>query len=475
MIRARSILLLWSLSIASCTALPPPQEWFGSGDGGAPASYQPPLPPPAEKIRRLSWEEALRLARERNPTVEAALKRMERAEALLQESGAASYPALSGRLGYVRFIEAADFRGRSGTDVSGSSTRTRFFTGRGSDIYTGGIDATVSLFDGGKDFYSQKAAGHELEARKQDYEQALNDLSLRVTEAFLSLLLARGQIDIAAEALRFSRQEEEKARERAAAGEGPKVDELRFSARAAEDQLALNAARAARRTLLAVLGELIGAEIAEDAPIAGPEKGLELPPESRLELALRQRPELKSLSARIKSSESRLSLEKAAWWPSLSAFGSYGVISLDDLKLNHDQDEFLAGGNAALNFFAGGATLARQRAAQKEIEELKSQERQLVQAIDREIREAEIDLEAARENIAVSERSVQLAEEVLARVAAQYRAGDALVIDVTAAELQRTVARLAFLRNQIELLRSQARLRHAAGLPVLEPEAKART
>ncbi|MBI4586685.1 MAG: TolC family protein [Planctomycetes bacterium] len=472
---SRSMLLLGMFFMLSCTALPPPQEWFGEEGGGAAASYRSPPPPPVEKIRRLSWEEALRLARERNPTVEAALKRMERAEALLREAGAASYPALAGRLGYVRFIEAADFRGRSGTDVSGSSTRTRFFTGRGSDIYSGGLDATYPLFDGGRDYYSQRAAGHELEARKQDYEQALNDLSLRVTEAFLSLLLAGGQIDIATEALRFSRQEEEKARERAAAGEGSKVDELRFAARVSEDQLALNAARAARRSLLAALGELIGAEIDEEAPIAGPEKGLELPPASRLELALRQRPELKSLNARIKSSENRLSLEKAAWWPSLSAFGSYGAISLDDLKLNHDKDEFLAGGNATLNLFTGGATLARQRAAQKEIEELKSQERELVQKIDREIRQAEIDLEAARENVAVSERSVQLAEEVLARVTAQYRAGDALVLDVTAAELQRTAARLAYLRNQIEQLRSQARLRHAVGLPVLEPEARAGT
>ena len=93
---------------------------------------------------------------------------------------------------------------------------------------------------------------------------------------------------------------------------------------------------------------------------------------------------------------------------------------------------------------------------------------QLSLQITREVRQIEIDLAVARENVEVSQETLDLANETLERVTAQYRAGDATVLDVTEAELGRTRANLAWVTSRVNLLRAQARLRAACGLSVFE-------
>ena len=79
----------------------------------------------------------------------------------------------------------------------------------------------------------------------------------------------------------------------------------------------------------------------------------------------------------------------------------------------------------------------------------------------------ELELEVAMKNVEVSRETVELAEEVLTRVTARYREGEAQVLDVTEAELQRTRAQLAFLRSRVNSVLSQARLRRAIGIGLL--------
>ena len=107
------------LAVWSCTAFPPAHELFDP----LPSPEPVPLPPPpAKPVSRLSWPEALLLARERNPRIDEAKRRVARAESLLAEARAEAYPVVDGRVGYVRFIEAASFRGRTDSDAGSSET-----------------------------------------------------------------------------------------------------------------------------------------------------------------------------------------------------------------------------------------------------------------------------------------------------------------------------------------------------------------
>src|SRR5690606_36047572 len=123
------------------------------------------------------------------------------------ESASLVYPRIDTRASWVRFIEAATFRGRTGSDVSGESTRTRFFTQGGSDIYTAGVDVSYPLFDGGDAYYARRSSEAALEAEQHDREQVLRDLELEVSTAFLNATLAEGAITIARDALRFRSEE----------------------------------------------------------------------------------------------------------------------------------------------------------------------------------------------------------------------------------------------------------------------------
>ena len=67
------------LAITGCVALKPPQRWLDSGEKEK-NTVQPVIVRRAEKVTRLTWEDALRKAGERNPTVAAAAQRIAIAE-----------------------------------------------------------------------------------------------------------------------------------------------------------------------------------------------------------------------------------------------------------------------------------------------------------------------------------------------------------------------------------------------------------
>ena len=89
-----------------------------------------------------------------------------------------------------------------------------------------------------------------------------------------------------------------------------------------------------------------------------------------------------------------------------------------------------------------------------------------------ENKDGEISLEVAKENVEVSRRTAELSGEVLERITAQYSAGEAEVLDVTAAEVQRTRAELNFLSSRVQHYLAQARLRRALGLGLREPDGR---
>lgn len=458
------------LALSACTALPPPRDWIAPASSGerTDTSEVEPGEEPVDSPReappaRLTWDGALELARQNSPGISVALARIARADARLDEARARAYPRLDARASWVRFIEAASFRGRTGSDVSGDSTRTRFFTGRGSDIYSTGVDFTYPLFDGGVVYRDRQAQEEEVEASRHDSRDVLAELELRVSSAYLDVLLANGEIEIAEESLNFTREQERLARAREEAGEGLQVDRLRFAARASEEQLALNRARASLRVRIAVLAELTGVPLDETVEFARPTKDFVFPSGDLLETALATRPELLALRARTRSAGHRVESEVASRWPSLDLFASYGFLGLDDTGIDTGKDEFQVGAAVSLNLFEGGASVARRKALEEEAEELRGQERELTLAIEREVLAAQFDLELARENVRVSQETLRLSREVLERVAAQYRVGEARVVDVTEVELQRTRARLASLRSEVHLLLAGARLHRATG------------
>jgi outer membrane protein TolC len=188
-------------------------------------------------------------------------------------------------------------------------------------------------------------------------------------------------------------------------------------------------------------------------------------------LAVENRADFRAIQARVEEAGSHLAREEASWWPALNVFGSYGFISLDDLELSNAEDEFQFGGGLSMNIFEGGAAVARRDARHQELVELRSRQQELLLTIEREVRQFELELDVSVKNVEVSRETVALAEEVLTRVSARYQEGEAQVLDVTEAELQRTRAQLTFLLSRVNSVLSQARLRRALGLGLLrEPQ-----
>jgi len=462
----------FACTLTACTSYAPPQEWSRDDGGGdvydSTISYNYVMEQAAleagatQPLEMLTWEEAIRVAREQSPTVAAAAAHILRAESRLREASAGVYPSVDVRAGYVHYIEAASFRGA----INPGGSLAQQFVGAGSGIYSSGVDLSYRVFDGGSTYYGTEAASAALDASRSDHATALDELELRVSTAFLNALLAERAIEIAEEALQFTEEQVQRALVREEAGEALRVDRLRFATRASEQKLAHNRAQAALRVRLAVLKELLGTSLADNVQLVRPATELDVPDGDLVAVGLQHRPEAQALHARIRETQSRMSEVGARYWPSLDLFASYGFLSIDEPGFGSDDTEATVGGALSWNVYEGGATSARESSFRHQLLVLRNHQRELALVIEREVREAEVNLAVARDNVGVSQQGVALAEEVLEQISAQYLEGESQVLDVTEAELQYTRGQLALLQSKVQVLLSQARLRRAAGMDI---------
>ena len=108
--------------------------------------------------------------------------------------------------------------------------------------------------------------------------------------------------------------------------------------------------------------------VADDVELVRPEKLLDFIEGDLTAMALENRADVRAMRAQVEEAGLRLRREESSWWPEVNVFGSYGFISLDDLELGTDKDEFQIGAALSMNLFEGGATSARINARKHQLD-----------------------------------------------------------------------------------------------------------
>lgn len=166
------------------------------------------------------------------------------------------------------------------------------------------------------------------EADKQQTEKIKNDISLNVAVAYLQILLAREQANIALAQVELSRSQLDNTRKRVDAGSLPELNAAELEAQLARDSSSLITAKANSVQFLLQMKSLLNLDAGIEFDIATPPVNMipvdpiaELLPESVYASAIKFLPQQKINELRILAAKKNVDVAKAGLYPSFTAFG----------------------------------------------------------------------------------------------------------------------------------------------------------
>jgi outer membrane protein TolC len=211
-----------------------------------PALAQTPAPVSGPTPVAMTFDEAVRLALERNPSVERAMTNIARADALLGQARAVTRPSFTGDIQNVTLNEGVAFE--EGTVVPQNQ-------------FTLGVRASLPISMAR--FARVKQAGDQLEIAGQSATEVRRQVAFGAAEAYLAIIAARRQVDLDQRALETAQAHLDYATRRLEGGAGSRLN----VARAAQEAASIEARLEAVRLVVRRAQEALGVLVAEAGPV----------------------------------------------------------------------------------------------------------------------------------------------------------------------------------------------------------------
>jgi outer membrane protein len=407
----------------------------------------------AQMPRVLSLDEALRIARERQPQLRDARAAVEVAEARAEQSRAPLLPQVGALLSYQHSV-----RPNSAAAASGATTA------RTPNFYNAAITLNQLIFDFGQNTGRYDASKLLASAQQNAERTVALQIDNNVRAAFFQARATRALAGVAREAVDNFGKHLDQTQGFVEAGTRPEIDlaQARADLANARSQLidAQNNYLIAKAQLTQAMG-VVGAgdfDIADESLPPLPDEDAAL--ETLAQQALANRPELASLEDQVRAQAQTVRAIKGAYGPTISANAgaTEGGANVDDLTWNAT-----VGLTLTWQLFQGGETKAQVHEAEAVAAQISAQlDLQRLQVhIDVEqallaIRAAKAVLEAQRETVVNARDRLRLAE-------GRYETGVGSAIELGDAQVALTTAEAQTVQADDRLSTARAQLLRALG------------
>jgi outer membrane protein len=421
----------------------------------------------APTSHNLTLAEAVRLALEKNPTVQAADAYAESVHEGIAETRAARLPRVDFSEGFTR--------GNNPVYVFGGLLTQRQFTADNFalgflntppplDIFRTQFSAVLPLYDAGQTGRRIKDARLSAQGATEIHQRTRQEVIFNVVKAYTDELLAGENLRVAESAVESAKSDLGRAEARQDQGLAVPSDLLSARVQLAQAQQDLLQAKSAVELAHATLNVAIG--LPEDTA-ATIDTGLKETAfevgvlAERQQRALTTRPDLLAAGLGREQAANGSRMARAEFLPKVNAFSGW----------EEDNQTFLArGGNnwtagVSLNFnvFDGGAHRARLAASRFRERQAEAQIAQMAAAVKLQVHEAYLNLRTAQQRVEVSRQAQSEAEESLRIIQNRYEAGLATITDLLRVETARTAARKNYLNALFDYRLSYAALELATG------------
>ena len=247
-------------------------------------------------VRRVEFDEAVRLALERNPTVATASAAIARAEAVVDQTRAATFPTVSAGVTNLTLDQARGFSG----GVTQPQNQFAFSATASMPLLAATRWAAVSQ------------ARDQVQVASRSLAESRQQIGVAAAQAYLGIIAQRRQIAIDQRALEAARAHFTYADQRFQGGLGSRVNQVR-----AAQAVAAAEARLETNTLLLVRAqETLGVLMAENGPVdAGAEPAFDVPATISEDAWQAARADVQLQAALIRAAERLVADTRKAWFP----------------------------------------------------------------------------------------------------------------------------------------------------------------
>ena len=388
---------------------------------------------------RLTLQQAVTIALEKNPERKAALADTKAASADVRESRSFLLP-------HLNFSETAT-QGNDPVYVFGSKLRQQRFTTADFALnvlntptpfgnFATRFGGTWNLFDSLGSWRAvnraervKDAAGHQLERTDQE-------IVFRVVASYYGVLYAKKQLEVAEQSMNTAQAIFDRSKNRFDSGVVVESDllsaQVRLATRKQELIRAQNEVALARAQLSTSIG--ISPEKDVDPAEALAEKTLPAMSLEDLEKqAVQFRPDLKRVRSEEAAQQQSTLMAKSAFGPRINAFAGWEADN-PTFVVGGGGNNWLAGIEVQLDLFDGGvkrARLSHERAMQEKAAAVKEI---ATDAARLEVRRAYYDLDSARQQVEVARATIAESQESLRINQNRYDSGLSTISDLLAAE-----------------------------------------
>ncbi|MBV9609715.1 MAG: TolC family protein [Acidobacteria bacterium] len=279
-----------------------------------------------------------------------------------------------------------------------------------------------------------RAARTAQQAAQLSYNDTLDVVTLIVGNAYLSVIAASSRITAAEAQVRNAQALNNQAVDQLQAGTSPRIDVTRSGVQLHTEQYNLSIARNNFEIAKLNLSRAIGLPLGQRFDLADQIPYTDLNPasvEDALRQAYRERSDFRAAVTSVKSAQQQLSAVRGERYPVLAANGDYGVEGPNFNRL-HGAFAFQAG--VSVPVFTGGRIKGDITEAEAALRQRKAEAENLRGQVDYDVRTAFLNLQAAKEQVAVATQNVDLANENLARSQERFAAGVTDSVEVVQAQ-----------------------------------------
>ena len=420
-----------------------------SGTPGA-LAQQPPATPPQVVGRVLTLDEAVAIALENQPNI----------QARLSDYAAAAYrvdQALSPLLPQIAAsVTAARTQSFSvATRTGGSTVTIRNFD----DATLARISISQLLFDFGKTFADTAVARKLADFASEDVELQRQLITLAVKESYTNINFAQRLIQVQQQALERADLNLRSARGFFEVGTRPKSDVARAEVDVANARVDLIRARNAERNARVALNTAMG--IAANTPTQIQDnlvyEPVTMDPAQLLGEAYRQRPESRQARLQVEAADARARRAFRDFFPDITASGFYGGTRAD----LHEVWEIGLG--LSWSLFDGGNRMARYKETRVLLDGAQARVRATELDISREVEQAQINVSESNDRIQAAKTAVESALENFRLAQGRFDAGVGTILELTDAQLALTQTQNQETQALADYRIALARLQRAVG------------
>jgi outer membrane protein len=430
----------------------------GAGAQDVQQGLQPGLTRGPGVARKISLEEAIRLAQARSPQAIQAegVERTSRA-ARVSAIGAIMPSATLNAGRVIQFGGAQTRINQSGEEVTVTQQ----------PVNSTGLSMNMTLFDGGQRLYNLRTSKSQIEAAEASRVAVKYNVALSVKQQYYAVLAAIESEDAARVQMAQANEQFKTSIAKVRAGVATRSDSLRGVIQVGNAQLALINAQSSKEAADAALTRLVGSEVPVTAdPQSVQENMAALPDSAELAGLAKNGPAVEQARAELDAAEDSRKASKATYLPSLSASYSRSGSGTDPrFGLGHDPYSYNGRLSFSLSYplfnnFQREEQVIRAKVAETNAKaalrdtELGAQE-SLTQNIGA--------LRGASQRVAVQAASVAAAEEDVRVQQQRYNIGASTLLDLITSQAALATAQQALIQARYDYRIARAQLEALIG------------